>query len=216
VTLIEGPPFAAELAQLTQKLKVINIPDLFRQEKIPTILKTSTQPYVSTPLPSYAATAATFVPASAPPATRTARSASPHSATTTTNSSRTAYPTTSVILLNSKAQRIDPPLKVDQRDVQFLKPKKLCNNFHLLGDCNNYMCSYNHDMKLNEKQFMALRYIARLAPCVAGLSCDDFDCISGHRCLNSPCTFVQCRFSNEMHHVDLVVARKINIDDYYP
>jgi hypothetical protein len=213
--LIEGSPFAAELAQLTPKLKVANFPDLFRQEKIPTILKTSTQPYVSTPLPSYAATAATFVPASAAPATRTTRSASPHSTTTTTNSSRAAFPANSVILLNSKDQRIDPTLKVDQRDVQFLKPKKLCNNFHLLGDCSNYMCNYNHDMKLNEKQFIALRYIARLAPCVAGLNCDDFDCISGHRCLNSPCTFAQCRFPDEMHQVDLVVTRRLNIDDYY-
>ncbi|KAI9774907.1 MAG: hypothetical protein M1840_000123 [Geoglossum simile] len=209
VTLIEGPPFAAELAQLTPKLKVINFPDLFRQEKVPTTLKTST-------LPSYAATAATFVPASAsPPTTRTVRSTSPHSAATTNTSSRAAYPANTVILLNSKGQRIDPPLKVDQREVQFLKPKKLCNNFHLLGDCSNYMCSYNHDMKLSEKQFLALRYIARLAPCSAGLNCDDFDCISGHRCLNSPCTFQQCRFSNDMHHVDMAVAKRLSVDDYY-
>ncbi|TKA78344.1 hypothetical protein B0A49_01226 [Cryomyces minteri] len=94
---------------------------------------------------------------------------------------------------NRKGQRIDPSLKgiYDKDEIARIKKMKMCNVHYLL---------------------------ARLAPCVNSSECDDPKCMYGHRCpLPVPTTGSargmgclageDCKFSKEMHNMDLNVVR---------
>ncbi|KAL9627193.1 MAG: hypothetical protein Q9164_007679, partial [Protoblastenia rupestris] len=149
ITLVEGPPFAGEMATLDEKFHSTSFPTVFRDTKIPTrrvSFSTTPPKSISPKPPSWAATVQSK-PAQA--------NNLPARQTTPTP------PSVSVpIPRNSKGQRVDPPIKASQTMVAIMKQKKLCNNWYLTAYCPYNDCKHGHNEKLNEKQIAALRLVA--------------------------------------------------------
>jgi hypothetical protein len=193
IILIEGPPFARELAALKDKFLVAHFPDVFRNTKLETRrVSFSTTPPL-TPAPTYATTikrpvdAATvkiedaYEPSVAVPA-------------------RKKYP----VLQNRKGQRYDAAINPPKSLVNVMRTTKHCNMFHLLGDCPYTKCNFLHGIRLDEKGIEARRLLLRHTPCASGLQCKDEKCLDGHQCPDRMCAKVGrgCGFTVEMHNVD--------------
>ena len=67
---------------------------------------------------------------------------------------------------------------------QRLKHYKVCNDYTLLGHCNNKQCVFAHVSDLSSGEIHALAKRARLAACAAGSACRSFVCWYGHVCPN--------------------------------
>ncbi|OJD11495.1 hypothetical protein AJ78_07749 [Emergomyces pasteurianus Ep9510] len=222
VTMLEGPPFERELAELKDKYRTASFPAVFRDTKLSPIRRVSFsltpiyEPSPTKPPPSYAS-AASF--SSSPPGYHGSRPSTPAPAekkpgspnSTTSGSTRFhgngAVNSGIAVLKNKHGHRIDSPIKPSSSIVQSLKSRKLCNPYHLLGACHFLACKHEHGERLNEKTMEALRYVARLAPCPSGLECEDENCYSGHRCPNNPCHRPNCHFPKEMHGVDTKICK---------
>ena len=195
ITLLEGPPFAGEMATLVGRYPTASFPIVFRDTKIPPrrVSFSSTPPKSASPRPpSWAATLAS------------------RPAELDVQPARKAPSTPQVVSRdiprNSKGQRVDSLIVVSPTLVTMMKQKKLCNSYYLAGGCPYLKCVHPHNEKLNEKQLAALRIVARLAPCKQGLSCDDEVCFSGHQCPREYCNRLDCWFPPEMHDVDTKVV----------
>ena len=202
VTLLEGPPFAQELACIKHSFHSIPFGKVFRTQKLVNLKRTVPQ-YPSPPRtpPTECATNTTEESSSL-----ASDSASP------AGSAVFSEPGTDRILHNKQGQRVDTPLVYSSKDFADLKSRKLCNSFHLLGRCTflgNYgNCSHDHEARLNRKQVVVLRAISRQSPCRLGLECKDPNCIRGHRCTQRYCVRANCWFPPEMHNVDTSVVTK--------
>ncbi|KAL8951514.1 MAG: hypothetical protein Q9222_002517 [Ikaeria aurantiellina] len=194
ITMLQGPPFASELAPIAKQLKQCSFPKVFRGTKIPArkVSFSTTPPRSMSPgVTSYASTAATarFEDASTP------------------LSPKVIAQPAGKVAQNSKGQRVDRPIKVSQTTIQSIKGRRWCNSHHLLGYCGFENCSYEHNAQLTDAQKNALRTLTRQLPCSIGLDCDDPDCYFGHRCPGNPCTWGSaCKFPLEMHHVDTKIV----------
>ncbi|KAI4146145.1 MAG: hypothetical protein L6R39_003562 [Caloplaca ligustica] len=197
ITLLEGPPFAGELAVLVNKFRTTSFPTVFRDAKIPNrrVSFSTTPPKSTSPHPpSWAATVQTRPAAELD--SRPLREPTPPP----------ENPKKPAILRNSKGQRVDPIIKVPNLLVVTMKQKKLCNNHYLGGYCPYVNCTHSHGEKLNDKAMAALRVVARMGPCSGGVYCDDEDCFSGHQCRREYCDTKSCRFPYDMHFVDQKVV----------
>ncbi|EGE85048.2 CCCH zinc finger DNA binding protein [Blastomyces dermatitidis ATCC 18188] len=225
VTMLEGPPFEKELAELKNRYRTTSFPTLFRDTKLPPIRRVSfsaTPMYEPTPSkspPSYAH-AASF--SSSPPGYNSSRPSTPASVEKTPGSPNGAngpvwfngngtVNSGPAVLKNKYGQRVDSSIKPSSSIVQSLKSRKLCNPYHLLGACHFVACKHEHGERLSEKMMEALRYVARLAPCPSGLECEDENCYSGHRCPNNPCHRPNCHFPKEMHGVDTKICKTLSV-----
>jgi hypothetical protein len=122
------------------------------------------------------------------------------------------------ILRNKIGQRVDPiPRTYNRDDVALMKQMKLCNVHFLRPPCSHSQaCPHDHKYKMNKRELVALRLVARLSPCLFGRECDDAGCIYGHHCSaperkdgmlpkearakGKTCVFgLSCRFPKEMH-----------------
>ena len=170
ITLLQGPPWAAELASLVPKFKTTTFPTVFRDTKIPArrVSFSTTPPTSASPKQSWASAIQTK-PQELD--VRPSRQPTPP-----------VYPVNDAkIYRNEKGQRVDPPIKASTAWINFIKPKKLCNH-HYLGHCPFNDCAHSHREKLSKEGMDALRVIARMTPCYKGLECDDESCFYGHRC----------------------------------
>lgn len=195
IILIEGPPFVKELADLKDKFLVACFPDIFKDTKLPTRRVSFSTTPPATPIPNAPSYAAITSPVDAAAVT-------PDDAydPSTTVSSRRNYP----LLKNGRGQRLDAIINPPQSLVRVLRDKKLCNQFHILGECHYPGCTYIHGVKLDEKGIDARRLLARQAPCSSGLHCEDEKCLYGHQCPERACAKIErgCRFTPEMHSVE--------------
>lgn len=193
VTLLEGPPFAAELSDLVNKFHKTSFPTVFRSVKLPSrrVSRSTTPPLATSSRPtSWASTVAQLNALAARIAPL------PSHATPAPGISR-----------NIKGQRIDLPIRADQAAVITLKSKKLCNFHHLNGACPFRNCNYDHKGRLDDRQKDALRVVARMAPCTKGIYCAEEKCLSGHQCSLSYCEGkLNCKFAPIMHGVDTRVV----------
>lgn len=197
IILVEGPPFAKELAVLKDEFLVTRFPDVFRNTKLPFRRVSFSITPPPTPIsraPSYAATISSPVDAAAITADE-----DHHPSTTITVPIRREYP----VLQNSRGQRIDEPINPLQTLLYAQKNKKLCNAYHIMGECPYTECTFVHGNALDEKGLEARRWIARLTPCRSGLLCRDGKCFLGHQCPDKACqrTGKNCRFPKELHNV---------------
>lgn len=191
--MLQGPPFARELIDLVAKFATTSFESVFRKTKLNSRRVSFNVTPPASPSPNYASAVAQSL------------SQRPNQITSSaSNSNIEAHAKT--ILRNSRGQRVDSPLQCSPNDVNDLKARKLCNSYHLLGQCPYRNCIHPHGSKLSGKQLEALRYIARLTPCTNGLGCNDASCIVGHQCPRKPCTLPSCRFPPEMHTVDTKVV----------
>ena len=195
IILIEGPPFVKELAGLKDKFLVARFPDIFRHRKLPPRRVSFSTTPPATPIPnalSYAAIASPVDAAAVRP--------DDASGLSVTVPARRDYP----VLQNRRGQRLDAIISPPQSLVNVFRDKKLCNLFHILGECPYTNCIFLHGARLDEKGIEARRLLARQAPCSSGLHCEDEKCLFGHQCPDRPCAKIGrgCRFTPEMHNVD--------------
>jgi hypothetical protein len=196
IILIEGPPFAKELAVLKDKFLVARFPDIFRNSKLPSQRVSFSTTPPPTPIlntPSYAATIASPVDAAA-----VGTDDAYHPSVTVP--ARRDY----LVLQNSKGQRLDAIISPPQSFVNVMRIKKYCNMFHILGQCSYTNCSFLHGIRLDEKWIEARRQILRQTPCLSGLQCKDEKCLLGHQCPDRACARIGtgCCFARKMHNVD--------------
>lgn len=217
ITMLEGPPFERELAQLKDKFHTTSFPAVFRTTKLESrrvsFSKTATPPPSASAVKPTAPSWATTISLNkdiTPSANQTMNNAANQNGPIS-NDFGLGQPVSMPefgVHRNGKGQRVDPPLKVSSTLVYNLKPQKLCNAYHLLGSCHTPYCKHEHGERLSAKETEALRAIARMAPCQYKLACEDEECYSGHRCPNQPCVWNECRFSKEMHNVDTKIVAK--------
>lgn len=194
ITMLEGPPFAPELARLVPHFTTTSFATVFRNTKLPSrrVSFSTTPPQSTTPKPASWASAVTMRP------------------TTSTEDMQEPLHTLELkvgaIPRNAYGQRVDMPLSFSQALFPMLKAAKLCNPYHLTEKCPFSSCNYTHGRKLEGIELTTLRYVARLAPCKWGLDCSDSNCILGHRCVRTRCDGGDCRFSYDMHNVDTKIV----------
>ena len=191
--MLEGPPFAPEMAALVGSLRKTSFPDLFRDSKI-SIRKLSaiaTTPGPSGPNATWAVTARTTA---APPSAASIHQPGPRSG--------------GGVARNRDGYHIDRPLPpAPQNLIISMKEQKYCNFFHLSRRCPFRRCDYKHGDKLQGQELIALRHVARMGPCPTGLFCDDEACFSSHKCLKDQnCDNPKCFFPPEMHNVDIRIV----------
>ena len=205
--MLEGPPFASELARLTSKFTTAAFKKVFRDSKID--VRT-----VSNIAPPPGFTANQHIA----PVQSQRISPSQHNNGNRDNSADSSWPTLSAAQLtkqekpkpenlplahpsispqakplpegaigrNGEGIRVDQPLKPSSQVVTAIKGKKMCNNHHLKGYCANSSCQYQHGVPVEYAEREALRFLARQVPCSNGLYCDDMYCYYGHRYVNTP------------------------------
>ncbi|KAL4879853.1 hypothetical protein BJY04DRAFT_219661 [Aspergillus karnatakaensis] len=189
ISLVEGPPFAAELKHLATGLQTTAFTHVFRSAKLKPEARLSAAR-------NYASAAKTTPPASIE--------------TTREPTDNNAKPVLKVYV-NTADQRIDERLKISLKDaVNGLKQRKLCNKYHILASCHHQDCAHGHGPRLAGQQLIDLIYIARSTPCPAGPDCRDPECIAGHRCVyGEGCMKKECKFSDEMHHDNIYGPFKV-------
>ncbi|KAL4982433.1 hypothetical protein BDW68DRAFT_192148 [Aspergillus falconensis] len=226
ISLVEGPPFPREMAELAASFETATFPDVFMSSKLrplpartasfgaqdqDTSIPIATAPTTPVPssAPNYASAAKAAAAASFPPA-------SVATAVTSTANKPKSKPRL-LVCLNARNQRVDSPLKTSPKEaVAAIKRRKFCNQYHILGYCHHMTtygsCSHEHGPELSKQELNDLMCIARSTPCYSGLMCRDVDCISGHRCpYHERCTYPECRFPKDMHNVDLVIVRTLEV-----
>jgi hypothetical protein len=190
--MLEGPPFARELVGFVNKFATTSFESVFRNTKLNTrrvSLPQSTTP-PTTPFLNYANAIARDPPQKSNNTNHLAENSGPEAQGP-------------VILRNSKRERVDPQLRYSQQDLMTLKAKKLCNNYHLLGQCAyGSSCVHTHGPKLNPRELDACRFLARQIVCSYGTQCDDAFCFAGHQCQRKSCNISSCRFPGDMHNID--------------
>ena len=200
ITLLEGPPFAHELADIKDRFRTAPFENVFRSQKLVNNKRRvsfhTTPP--ATPSVDYASVAAK-APSTPSPALNTQQLSTAASGLVPTK-----------VLRNKLGHRVDPPLTYSQQDFASLKGRRLCNRFHLLGTCYYLdhfgQCQHEHGDRLEPNQIAALRAVARQSPCQSGLDCSDPSCFAGHRCPRDSCTLPSCRFPQAMHNIDTKIA----------
>jgi hypothetical protein len=118
------------------------------------------------------------------------------------------------ISYNALGQRIDIPTSynISSALINSLRDRhpRLCNAHHLMRNCVNEHCAYDHNSTLNPHERAALMYLSRSQVCPQGSSCTFDKCIKGHMCPNGRhCKHgSECRFA-DLHGIDMVVVREV-------
>lgn len=197
VLLLEGPPFAREMATIKDSFRTIRLTEIFRSQKLQKLSspigKPPSQSLSSDMRLNYADVTAKLPATSLPSANpiKTIRS--------------TLF---GDVHRNALGQRVDVPLPKYHRETFLdLKSRRLCNAFYLMKDCPYEStvgtCTHDHKAKLSAEQLSALAAVARHSPCYRGLRCSNSFCYNGHQCPRVNCDVLTCRFSQEMHKVDV-------------
>lgn len=120
------------------------------------------------------------------------------------------------VYLNKDDERVDESLgTVSDRaesslDLRLQQSGKLCNDFHLRGDCLNARCPYAHEPSLEGEELIAFALKARQTACGTGSRCRFRLCVLGHLCPNqrprgSACPRAHTCYFKKLHHVDPMI-----------
>ena len=126
----------------------------------------------------------------------------------------TQPPSSNPILRDSQERRLDPPLNASTEIVDQIEQMRLCNNYHLKGECRFPKCKHLHgvpdahsgllrDLHASERE--ALRVVARRSYCRNGTACSDTRCYAGHKCANHITKgHRDCSFPDSMHFEETI------------
>ncbi|KAL8723278.1 MAG: hypothetical protein Q9225_000400 [Loekoesia sp. 1 TL-2023] len=113
------------------------------------------------------------------------------------------------IYLNKDDERVDENLgTVTERaetNLEFrIRSGKLCNDFHLRGDCLNPRCPYAHEPSLEGEELIAFALKARQTVCSTGSRCRFRLCVLGHQCPHggAHCPRAHTCYFKKLHRVD--------------
>ncbi|KAL2816480.1 hypothetical protein BJX63DRAFT_137076 [Aspergillus granulosus] len=116
------------------------------------------------------------------------------------------------IPVNKDGERIDiyvppPSPEVWELYVKRSKVRKLCNNYHLGGGCDNENCEFDHSAA-DSNSLNVMKYILRQHVCTKGARCRLLNCYVGHHCQKGGCRGIKpCRFGRRAHTLDVTVAQ---------
>ncbi|KAJ5358856.1 Zinc finger CCCH-type [Penicillium cataractarum] len=118
------------------------------------------------------------------------------------------------IAINKDGERIDtycphPPADAMDEYHRRAKEHKVCNSYHLSGECGDMSCQYDHS-DVSDTIVDVLRYILLQHPCPRAGVCRSIQCYMGHLCQKPNCKAVkswQCRFNHRAHSLDLQVSQ---------
>jgi hypothetical protein len=205
VSLLEGPPFAKELAELATRYPVMNCGAVLRKTRLVTQrgeldLAPAQHVAPTKPTASMYATAASGRSVQSNSGVKAAIATDWNTVLSQKGSGRIAR--------NALGHRIDMPIQCSKAEIKAMKTKKYCNEFHILGHCRyGAGCTFEHGTRVSKKAAVALRCVARLSSCPSGLFCGNVNCILGHRCPNEPCRNGEtCFFPVGMHGIDTTIV----------
>ena len=201
VSLLEGPPFAKELAELTTRYPVIDCVAVFRKTRLIAQRAEVDVAYVQSVAPAKPAVATNVTAASG----KRPQTNSKAKIVIATDWNAISSPNgIGVIARNAAGHRVDTPVQCSYADIKAMKMKKFCNAFHILGHCSSGNgCSFKHGRKVSQKSVEALINVSRMSSCSSGLGCCVENCLLGHRCPKEPCRLGKlCYFPAAMHGVD--------------
>ncbi|KAL8684330.1 MAG: hypothetical protein Q9224_006431, partial [Gallowayella concinna] len=122
------------------------------------------------------------------------------------------------VLLNKDDERVDEYLGTPSDkgeanlESRIRGGSKLCNMFHLRGDCNDAKCPYSHEPSLEGEELVAFALKARLTACHAGSRCRSRLCVLGHLCPHgSSCSRKKTCYFNKVHYVDAKVDHEATV-----
>lgn len=116
------------------------------------------------------------------------------------------------IAVNSAQERIDnycPMPSPEAWDAYSRRSRraKVCNNYHLGGECGNLSCEYDHS-PVDNACMHVVRYIMKQHCCPSGAKCRSLKCYLGHHCQKDGCKNTKpCKFSRHAHTLDLKVSQ---------
>ena len=120
---------------------------------------------------------------------------------------RPVYP--GPMLLNKNDGRVDEYLGTPSQtaeanlDYRIRSGSKLCNVYHLRGECETPQCPYSHGPALQGEELIALALRARHTACQAASRCRYTGCVFGHLCPHGyDCTRGKSCYFKKVHHVD--------------
>ncbi|RYP08119.1 hypothetical protein DL764_002102 [Monosporascus ibericus] len=117
------------------------------------------------------------------------------------------------VAINQTEHRLDvyippPSSEVMARFKLRSEYRKLCNNKHLAGSCENERCEYDHGPVADDLK-PALELLSRSMPCPKRGTCRNANCIYGHICQRADCKHrggkVFCRFPYLTHFESLAL-----------
>lgn len=126
-----------------------------------------------------------------------------------------------LIPVNKNGHRIDTFIPQPSNDdwtayYRRVKQQKLCNQYHLGGECGNMSCPFDHS-DVDDTSLAVMQHIMRQYVCPRGSDCRLIKCYHGHLCQKGGCKGGKpCRFDQHAHTLDLHVAdwaTPIDIDD---
>lgn len=118
------------------------------------------------------------------------------------------------IPVNKDGDRIDPyypqptTASFDEYHAR-AKEHKVCNSYHLSGECGDMSCPYDHT-DVSNTVIDVLRWMLLQHPCTKAGACRSIKCYMGHLCQKPGCKAVkswQCRFNQNAHTLELKIAR---------
>lgn len=119
-----------------------------------------------------------------------------------------------LIAVNENGERIDSYFPMPPKDAwdsynRRAKQHKLCNRYHLGGECGDLSCEFDHSY-LDPSMVRVMGYILRQASCPRGPRCRSIKCYTGHHCQKDGCRGGKgCKFGRRGHTVDLHIAEWI-------
>jgi hypothetical protein len=219
ISIVKGPPFPREMAELAASFETVTFSDVFKSSKLLLpVRKLSSQDITSPAIASANMPAIVHNHNSIPNYASAAKAAAAATIAPTKDSkTKSESKPRLLVCLNARNQRVDSVLKKSSKEaITALKRRKLCNQFHILGYCHNMAtygsCTHEHGTELSMQELNDLMRVARLTPCFSGLMCRDVNCISGHQCpYQDYCTYKSdCKFK-DMHNVNTVIVRELEV-----
>jgi hypothetical protein len=128
------------------------------------------------------------------------------------------------IAINKDGERIDtycpmPPQEEWEAYYRRAKRHKLCNKYHLGGECGNLSCDFDHS-PIEPTCLNVMMFIMRQHLCPRGTGCRSTNCYLGHICQKDGCRGTKpCKFSRQAHLLDIQDVQwltPIEHEDEYP
>lgn len=123
-----------------------------------------------------------------------------------------------MIPVNKDGARIDTYLPVPSSDELAMyqsrtKSQKLCNRYHLTGECKDPDCPFDHS-DVDPRLVDVMRYFSKQRPCARGRGCRSIKCCYGHICQRDGCRGDRpCKMNPRAHDIDLHVVEWVEPDD---
>lgn len=123
-----------------------------------------------------------------------------------------------LIAVNKDGERIDPysphpPMDVYDEYNRRARQHKICNKYHLGGECGDMSCPFDHS-DVEPSIINVMTYILRQTPCPRKGACRSIKCYTGHHCQKDQCRGGRlCKFGQRAHTLDIRLSQWVKPSD---